>query len=124
VEVGMTKPEVREAARTLELPTWDKPASACLSSRIAFGVTISVEMLSKVGRAERVLKDLGFRQCRVRVHDDLVRVEVEPEDLARLATADVRARVVEALQAMGYRYVTLDLEGFRSGSMNPPDPRP
>ena len=124
VEVDMTKPEVREAARTLELPTWDKPASACLSSRIAFGVTISVEMLSKVGRAERALKDLGFRQCRVRVHDDLVRVEVEPDELARLATADVRTRVVEALHALGYRYVTLDLEGFRSGSMNPPDARP
>ena len=122
VEVGMTKPEVREAARTLELPTWDKPASACLSSRIAFGVTISVEMLSKVGRAERVLKDLGFRQCRVRVHDDLVRVEVDPDELARLASADVRARVVEALHALGYRYVTLDLEGFRSGSMNPDPP--
>ena len=121
VEVGMTKPEVRRAARTLELPTWDKPASACLSSRIAFGVTISVEMLSKVGRAERVLKDLGFAQCRVRVHDDLARVEVELADLPRLAEPGVRDRVVAALRELGYRYVTLDLEGFRSGSMNPPD---
>ena len=119
VEVGMTKPEVREAARALGIPTWDKPASACLSSRIAFGVTISVEMLSKVGRAERVLKDLGFRQCRVRVHGDLVRVEVEPDELVRLAAPDVRERVVGALHDLGYRYVTLDLEGFRSGSMNP-----
>ena len=119
VEVGMTKSEVRLAARALGIPTWDKPASACLSSRIAFGVTISVDMLSKVGRAERVLKDLGFRQCRVRVHEDLVRVEVEPAELARLATPEVRDRVVAALKGLGYRYVTLDLEGFRSGSMNP-----
>jgi uncharacterized protein len=118
VEVGMTKPEVRSAARELGIPTWDKPASACLSSRIAFGVTISVEMLSKVGRAERVLKDLGFAQCRVRVHEDLVRVEVEPADLQRFAEPEVRARVVEALKALGYRYVTLDLQGYRTGSLN------
>jgi uncharacterized protein len=119
VEVGMTKPEVREAARSLGVPTWDKPASACLSSRIAFGVTISVEMLSKVGRAERILKDLGFRQCRVRVHGDLVRVEVEADQLVRLAAPGVRERVVGGLNDLGYRYVTLDLAGFRSGSMNP-----
>jgi uncharacterized protein len=122
VEVGMTKAEVREAARSLDIPTWDKPASACLSSRIAFGVTISVDMLSKVGRAERLLKDLGFTQCRVRVHDDLARVEVEVADLERLAEPGVREQVVGALKALGYRYVTLDLEGFRSGSMNPVDP--
>jgi len=119
VEVGFSKAEVREAARMLGIPTWDKPASACLSSRIAFGVRITVEQLSKVGRAERLLKDLGFRQVRVRVHGDLVRVEVEPQDLSRLAEPSVRERVVEGLKALGYRYVTLDLEGFRSGSMNP-----
>nr|MDP9327919.1 ATP-dependent sacrificial sulfur transferase LarE [Actinomycetota bacterium] len=124
VEVAMTKPEVREAARELGVPTWDKPASACLSSRIAFGVTISVEMLSKVGRAERVLRDLGFAQCRVRVHADLVRVEVELADLPRFAEPGVREGVVGALKELGYRYVTLDLEGFRSGSMNPPGERP
>jgi uncharacterized protein len=119
VEVGLSKADVRAAARSLGVPTWDKPASACLSSRIAFGVTISVEELSKVGRAERILKDLGFRQCRVRVHGDLVRIEVEPEDLARLSQPGVRDRVVEAILGLGYRYVTLDLQGFRSGSMNP-----
>jgi pyridinium-3,5-biscarboxylic acid mononucleotide sulfurtransferase len=123
VEVGMTKADVRDAARHLGVPTWDKPASACLSSRIAFGVTISVEMLSKVGRAERVLRDLGFAQCRVRVHGDLVRVEVELPDLPRFAESGVRDGVVEALKGLGYRYVTLDLEGFRSGSMNPQEPR-
>jgi uncharacterized protein len=122
VEVGLSKAQVREAARSLGVPTWDKPASACLSSRIAFGVTISVEELSKVGRAERVLKDLGFAQCRVRVHGDLVRIEVEPHDVARLAEPGVRDRVVGSIRALGYRYVTLDLQGFRSGSMNPESP--
>ena len=122
VEVGMTKPEVREAARAMEIPTWDKPASACLSSRVPFGVRISVEELSKVGRAERLLKDRGFGQCRVRVHGDVARIEVEAPDLERLAAPGVRERVVEDLRALGYRYVTLDLEGFRSGSLNP-EPR-
>jgi uncharacterized protein len=120
VEVGMTKGDVRRAAREIGIPTWDKPASACLSSRIAFGVTISVEMLSKVGRAEAVLKELGFRQCRVRVHGEVARIEVEPGDLPALAEPGVRDRVVQTMKALGYRYVTVDLEGFRSGSMNPP----
>jgi uncharacterized protein len=119
----MTKRDVRDAARQLGVPTWDKPASACLSSRIAFGVTISVEMLSKEGRAERVLQDLGFAQCRVRVHGDLGRVGVVPPDLPRFAGPGVRDGVVGALKGLGYRYVTLDLEGFRSGSMNPQEPR-
>jgi uncharacterized protein len=119
VEVGFTKTQVREAARELGLSTWDKPASACLSSRIAFGMTISVEELSRVGRAERLLKDLGFRQCRVRVHGDVARIEVDPPDVPRLAAPGVRERVVGGLRSLGYRYVTLDLEGFRSGSMNP-----
>jgi uncharacterized protein len=120
VEAGFTKAEVREAARGLGVPTWDKPASACLSSRIEHGVRITVDELSRVGRAERALKDLGFRQVRVRVHGDIARVEVEPADLAQLASDGVRERVVGSLKALGYRYVTLDLEGFRSGSMNPP----
>ena len=119
VEVGMRKTDVRRAARALGVPSWNKPASACLSSRIAFGVTITVEELSKVGRAERLLKDLGFEQCRVRVHGDVVRIEVEASEVARLAGDPVRARVAGTLRELGYRYVTLDLEGFRSGSMNP-----
>jgi uncharacterized protein len=124
VEVGMTKEDVRSAARDLAIPIWDKPASACLSSRIRFGVTITVEELSKVGRAEQVLKELGFRQCRVRVHDaELVRVEVDPDEVSRLAEPGVRELVVARLKALGWRYVTVDLEGFRSGSMNPEDPR-
>lgn len=119
VEAGFTKADVREAARLLGLSTWDKPASACLSSRIAFGVRITVEDLSRVGRAEQALRDLGFRQVRVRVHGDVARVEVEPAEIARLAEPGIRERALEALHALGWRYVTLDLEGFRSGSMNP-----
>ncbi len=107
VEAGFGKAEVREAA-------------PCLSSRIAFGVRITVDELRKVGKAERLLKDLGFREVRVRVHDDLARVEVEAEEVHRLTDPDVRGRIVAALKDLGYRYVTVDLEGFRSGSMNPP----
>ncbi|HLB62722.1 MAG TPA: ATP-dependent sacrificial sulfur transferase LarE [Actinomycetota bacterium] len=119
VEAEMTKRDVRVVARELGLPVWDKPASACLSSRIAFGRRITVGELTRVGRAERLLKDLGFRQVRVRVHGDLARVEVELPDLPRLAEHGVRDRVVDGLKDLGYRYVTVDLEGFRSGSMNP-----
>jgi pyridinium-3,5-biscarboxylic acid mononucleotide sulfurtransferase len=119
VEAGLGKQDVRELSRELGLPTWDKPASACLSSRFAFGVRIGVEELSKVGRAERAIKELGFRQVRVRVHGDVARVEVEQDDIVRLV--DERETVTSALKALGYRFVTIDLEGFRSGSMNPPD---
>ena len=122
VEVAMSKSDVREAARELAIPTWDKPASACLASRIPFGVTIKVEELSKVGRAEQLLKELGFRQCRVRVHGDVARIEVEQADVVRLAQPGVRERAVQGLRELGYRYVALDLEGFRSGSMNPEQP--
>ncbi|MFL5767347.1 MAG: ATP-dependent sacrificial sulfur transferase LarE [Actinomycetota bacterium] len=119
VEAGLGKDDVRELSRELELPTWDKPASACLSSRFAFGVRIGVEELSKVGRAERAIKELGFRQVRVRVHGDVARVEVEQNDIARIV--EHRDAVTAALKTLGYRFVTIDLEGFRSGSMNPPD---
>ena len=117
VESGFSKRDVRDASRALGLSTWDKPQSACLSSRIPFGVRITVDELSRVGRAERALKELGFRQVRVRVHGEVARVEVENDDIPRLVGE--RERVVEMLKALGYRFVTLDLEGFRSGTMNP-----
>jgi uncharacterized protein len=117
VEAGLGKDDVREMSRALGIPTWNKPASACLSSRFAFGVRIGVEELSKVGRAERAIKDLGFAQVRVRVHGDVARVEVEAQDIERLVAH--RSAVVASLRELGYRFVTLDLEGFRSGSMNP-----
>jgi pyridinium-3,5-biscarboxylic acid mononucleotide sulfurtransferase len=121
VEAGLGKDDVRRISRDLGLPTWDKPASACLSSRIPFGVRITVDQLSRVGRAERALKALGFGQVRVRVHGDVARIEVEARDLPRLVQdAALCAEAVETLKALGYRYVALDLEGFRSGSMNPP----
>jgi len=119
IEVEMTKPEVREAARKMAIPTWDKPASACLASRIPYGVRISVEELSRIGRAERLLKDLGFRQCRVRVHGEVARIEVEIDEVARLLEPAVRQSVVRGVRELGYRYVALDMEGFRSGSLNP-----
>ena len=117
IEAGFTKLGVREASRGLGLPTWDKPQSACLSSRIPFGVRITVEDLSRVGRAERALKEMGFRQVRVRVHGDLARVEVEQDDIAR--AVELREQISQALTELGYRFVALDLQGFRSGSMNP-----
>ena len=117
VEVGLTKAEIREMSRTFGLETWDKPAAACLASRIPFGTEVTVEILSKVERAEQVLRDLGIRSCRVRHHGEVARIEVEPIDLQRVV--DARMVVEERLLTLGFRYVTLDLGGFRSGSLNP-----
>lgn len=116
VEAGFTKAEVREASRRLGLRTWDKPAMACLASRIPYGTAVSVPLLSTLDRAEAALRRLGFRQLRVRHYDDTARLEVPLDDLpAVLAQRDA---VVGAVKAQGYRYVTLDLEGFRSGNLN------
>jgi uncharacterized protein len=115
-EVGFAKADIRQASRLLDLPTWDKPAAACLASRIPYGTPITAQTLSQIEGAEAVLRGLGLRQLRVRHHPPIARIELEPPDLA---TALVhRERIVEALTALGYGYVTLDLAGFRSGSMN------
>jgi uncharacterized protein len=119
VEAGFSKADVREAATLLDISVADKPSSACLSSRIAFGMRISVDELTRVGRAERVLKDLGLRQVRVRVHGDIARVEVEASEVPRLMEPIAREAVTRQLKSLGFTFVTLDLEGFRSGSMNP-----
>jgi pyridinium-3,5-biscarboxylic acid mononucleotide sulfurtransferase len=117
LEAGIGKAEVRLLARALGLPTWDAPQQACLASRIPYGEPITVEKLAMVAAAERALRELGFRQCRVRHHGDVGRVEVEPDQLARAAGPD-RHLIVERLHDVGFTYVTLDLDGFRSGSMN------
>jgi len=116
VEAGLTKDEVRALSRERGLPTWDKPAMACLSSRIPYGTPVTVDALERIGAAEAFLRSLGIRQLRVRHHDDVARIEVEPEAMALLLSE--RERVVERLKELGYRYVTVDLAGFRSGSMN------
>jgi uncharacterized protein len=118
LEAAMTKGQIRELSRARGLPTWDKPASACLASRIAYGVEVTPERLSRVGQAEAFLGDLGLRELRVRDHGDLARIEVPPDQVERMADTLVRDRVVARFKELGFVYVTLDLEGFRSGSMN------
>lgn len=116
VEAGFTKADVRRASQDLGLRTWDKPAAACLASRIPYGTPVTLTTLDGVGRAEAALHRLGFRQVRVRHHGEVARVEVEVDDLD--AAVARRQDVVAAVKAAGYRWVTLDLEGFRSGNLN------
>lgn len=111
-----TKDDVRAASRLAGLRTWDKPAAACLASRVPYGTPVSVEVLTRVDRAEAALHRLGFRQVRVRHYGETARIEVESDELARVVAE--RIPVVEAVRAAGYRYVTIDLEGFRSGNLN------
>jgi pyridinium-3,5-biscarboxylic acid mononucleotide sulfurtransferase len=118
IEVGMSKSEVREFSRRVGLPTWDKPASPCLSSRIAYGTTVTIERLSKVDRGEEILREFGFREFRVRHHDTLVRLEIAPAELDRVLSRDVIEQLAARFRELGFKYVTLDLQGFRSGSMN------
>jgi uncharacterized protein len=115
-EAGLSKAEIRNLAHALELPNWNKPSAACLSSRIPYGTSISLEMLSQVERAELVFKEMNFGQLRVRHHGDVARIEVEPDVFEEVLAH--RDQIIEELQALGYTYVTLDLVGFRSGSMN------
>lgn len=118
VEAGLAKSEIRALSRDMGLPTWDKPAQACLSSRIPYGIPVSVEALTRIARAEEFLRGLGLRQLRVRHHDTIARIEVEPRDFALLIEDATRQRVTEYFRTIGYTYVTLDLSGFRSGSLN------
>ena len=118
IEVGITKAEVRELSRRVALPTWDKPASPCLSSRIAYGTTVTIERLTKVDRGEEILREFGFREFRVRHHDSLVRLEISPSEMDRVLNREVVERLNERFHELGFKYVTLDLQGYRSGSMN------
>lgn len=117
-EVGLSKAEIRVLSRRAGLPTADRPSSPCLSSRFPYGTPITPDGLRKVAAAERVLRQLGFRECRVRAHEPIARIEVPASEVARLAAAEVREVVVRELRAIGFGYVTLDLQGFRSGSLN------
>jgi len=117
-EAGLTKNEVRALSERLSLPTFDKPASPCLSSRVQYGEKITPEKLRRIEAAERFLHELGIRECRVRHHGDLARIEVPVADLERLARRDTANKIDHAFRTLGYQYVSLDLRGFRSGSMN------
>jgi uncharacterized protein len=119
LEAELSKAEVRELARSWGLPTWDKPASPCLSSRIAYGLAVTPERVERVDAAESFLREQGFRELRVRHEtNDLARIEVPQSELPRFLAGKLRSAVCQKLRALGFRYVTIDLEGFRSGSMN------
>ncbi|NTW65233.1 MAG: ATP-dependent sacrificial sulfur transferase LarE, partial [Nitrospirae bacterium] len=117
-EAGLTKQDVRDFARRMGMPMWDKPSLACLSSRIPYGTPITRELLKNIQAAEDAIRGLGIRQVRVRHHGDTARIEVEQDDLVRLAAGDVRQRIVGAFKELGYVYICLDLEGYRTGSLN------
>lgn len=118
LECLMTKSDIRELSRRAGLPSWNEPASACLSSRVPYGQVVTIEKLSVIDRAEAALKELGFRQVRVRHHGDVARIEVAGEEMPRAFDAEMTRRMSAALKALGFKYVTLDLEGYRTGSLN------
>jgi uncharacterized protein len=123
-DAGLTKQEIRGLARQHGLQVWDKPAAACLSSRIAYGLPVTIETLNRVEKAEALLAELNFRQFRVRHHGDLARIEIAREEMPQMLSAHLFTQISAALKQLGYKFVTLDMEGFRSGSMNSllPDP--
>ncbi len=123
IEIGMSKREVRELSRRAGLPTWDKPASPCLSSRIAYGVPVSVERLSTIDRGEEILRQMGFREFRVRHHDTLVRLEISKAEMDRVLRREVIDELGRSFRSLGFKFVTLDLEGYRTGAMNEVLPR-
>ncbi len=118
VEAELTKVEIRSLSKDMEMPTWDKPAQACLSSRIPYGTPVSVEALTRIAKAEEFLRGLGIGQLRVRHHGTVARIEVTPADFPALLDEGTRTNIGQYFRSIGYAYVTLDLEGFRSGSMN------
>jgi uncharacterized protein len=117
-EANLGKGEIRELSRLAGLPTWDEPASACLSSRIPYHHEVTDEKLRMIERAEQVLRSIGFRVCRVRHHDDLARIEIGRDELAGALVPETSATIVRELKALGYRHVTIDLQGYRMGSLN------
>jgi len=118
VEAEMTKNDIRRLAREMKIKTWDKPAMACLATRIPYGAPITREALGMVDRAESVILNLGFRSCRVRHHGDMARIEIDRNDLAAILRENTREKIVEALRTIGFLYVSVDLEGYATGSLN------
>ena len=118
IEVGMSKQEVRELSRRAGLPTWDRPASPCLSSRIAYGTPVTIERLATVDRGEEILRQLGFREFRVRHHDSLVRLEIASAEMDRALRPEIVEELAHRFRELGFKYVTLDLHGYRTGAMN------
>ena len=118
VDAGLRKAEILELSRLAGLPTWDRPASACLSSRIPYGTPATEETVQTVERGEEALRALGFRQFRMRFHGELVRIEIAPDELARALTPAMAAEFVAIFKPLGFHYVTLDLEGYRQGALN------
>jgi pyridinium-3,5-biscarboxylic acid mononucleotide sulfurtransferase len=118
VDAGLRKSEIRELSRRAGLPTWDRPASACLSSRIPYGTPVTVETVKTVEQGEEAIKMLGFRQFRVRFHGELVRIEIARDEMERALTMEMAARLASIFKPLGFHYITLDLEGYRQGAMN------
>jgi len=118
LDAGLTKADIRELSRRVDLPVWDRPASACLSSRIAYGIEVTPERLAIVEKGEDALRALGFHQFRVRYHEQLVRLEISPEEMPRSLSIEMTRKFVEIFKELGFKFVTLDLEGYRTGSMN------
>src|SRR5208282_3504174 len=118
VEAALTKAEIRELSRLAGLSTWDRPASACLSSRIPYGTPVTIENVKIVDRGEDAIRALGFRQFRVRFHGDVVRIEIAPEELGRAMNPEMARAFTSIFKELGFHYVTLDLEGYRQGSLN------
>jgi len=118
LDAGLHKPEIRLLSQRAGLPTWDRPASACLASRLPYGTEVTPERLALVERSEAALRELGFRQFRVRLHDKLARVEIAPEEMARAMSPEMAASISARLKAAGFTFVALDLEGYRQGSLN------
>ena len=118
LDAGLTKADIRELARRGDVPVWNRPASACLSSRIAYGIEVTPERLRIIEQGEEALRELGFRQMRVRYHEDMARIEISPGEMPRALSPDMVRKFVEIFKALGFKFVTLDLEGYRSGSLN------
>jgi uncharacterized protein len=118
IEAGLTKADIRVLAHAAGLPIWDRPASACLSSRIPYGMPVTIQKLSDIERGEAALRKLGFRQMRVRHHDAVARIEIAPEELPRALNVEMAQQIAAAFKRIGFKYVALDLEGYRQGALN------